>query len=58
MSWLVLNLIFGVFATALILGVLSTGMRLEYGKRSERGKAFAQVVEAEATERETVKVAA
>ena len=51
MSWLVLNLIFGVFATLLILGILSAGMRLEYGKRSERGKVAVQVVETSATER-------
>ena len=58
MSWPVLNLVFGVFATLLILGVLSAGMRIEYGKRSERGKAAAQVVEARATVREMDKVAA
>ena len=58
MSWLILNLIFGVFATLLILGVLSTGMRLEYGSRSERGKVTAQVVEAKATENQPARAAA
>ena len=58
MSWLVLNLIFGVFATLLILGILSAGMRLEYGKRSERGKVAVQVVETSATEHEEIKAAA
>ena len=58
MGWLVMNLIFGVLVTLLILGVLSAGMRLEYGKRSERGKAAARVVEAKATESEPVKAAA
>ena len=58
MSWLVLNLIFGVFATLLILGILSAEMRFEYGKRSERVKAAVQVVEATATEGERVKAAA
>ncbi|MDA8374100.1 MAG: hypothetical protein M0Z91_07650 [Actinomycetota bacterium] len=58
MGWLVLNLVFGVFATLLILGILSAGMRLEYGKRSERGNASAQVVETRATDREADKVAA
>ncbi len=28
MSWLAMNLISGIFAAALILGVLTTGMRL------------------------------
>ena len=58
MSWLVLNLIFGVFATLLILGILSAGMRLEYGKRSERGKAAVAVVEVRASEHEAFKAAA
>ena len=53
-----MNLVFGVFATLLILGILSTGMRLEYGKRSERGNASAQVVETRATAREADKIAA
>ena len=58
MGWLILNLIFGVFATLLILGILSTGMRLEYGKRSERGRAAVAVAKVGATEREQVKTAA
>ncbi|MDA8116419.1 MAG: hypothetical protein M0000_03340 [Actinomycetota bacterium] len=58
MSWLVLNLIFGVFATLLILGILSAGMRLEYGKRSERGKVAVQVAEVRASEHEAFKAAA
>ena len=57
MSWLVLNLAFGVFATLLILGILSAGMRLEYGKRSERGRAR-RVAEAEPSEREPARAAA
>ncbi len=57
MGWLVLNLVFGVFATLLILGILSTGMRLEYGKRSERGRA-PRVAEAEPSEREPARAAA
>ncbi|MDA8386019.1 MAG: hypothetical protein M0Z88_07140 [Actinomycetota bacterium] len=58
MNWLVMNLVLGIFVTALILGVLSTGMRLEYGKRSERGRAVVAVAEAEATEQAITKVAA
>ncbi len=57
MGWLVLNLAFGVFATLLILGILSAGMRLEYGKRSERGRAR-RVAEAEPSEREPARAAA
>ncbi len=53
-----MNLILGVFATALILGVLSTGTRPEHGRRSGRGKTAVGVIEARATEKEAARAAA
>ncbi|MDA8261529.1 MAG: hypothetical protein M0Z47_01720 [Actinomycetota bacterium] len=42
MNWLILNLPFMVFATALILGVMAAGLYLDYRKEEAKSSSMAR----------------